>query len=580
MFATNSAHLCYVYIHEYKCNRDIELNIDSRYSSHFDKDTGTLSIKNIDNFPENFWGRGIHSVAAIVGDNGVGKSTALEFILTAIVDGANANEVNGILVYEKGEELYVYGKDVKSISGNAKRLKKPEKLLCLYYNGQFQPYESMHNLRNAELAGSYNISDSYLLIKDVQNYSNTEGHFLNQSIYSHLAQFKAKNNFRICLMLANKHLYEKIAHFFKLKYILFCENQSGIYALKYGIQRSYSGLTKPEPRLTHHDIKQRALAGHIYNNFLNLSCNIGVADERFLNALTIWQKSMVDDKPVLSQFKDYIQCLVSEQDIKSALLKVYCALEKLDNLAEFKDNIQNGYYYLDVAKDYEKIMDLCNILEKSGYLVAQFFDMVYAQSLTSDTILSSGENNLLNLFSRLYFAIQKDTEKFANLNSPALLILDEAEIAFHPEWQRRYLQLIISFLQEMMVRPGLKFQILISTHSPILLSDIPECCVNFLHKGNDGVVRNLHFPEYGSFAANVFEQYRTSFFMKDGLVGAFAAEKIKSLLEKIHNGEIDKEIVKTVMLVGDERIRNYLLSEMSKNNNDYLESFYQSQLNE
>ena len=573
------AHLCYVYIHQYKCLQDIELTIDPKYKCHYDKLHKRLSIEFSTEMPENFWGRGVSSIAAIVGNNGVGKSTAVEFILQAVVEGANANDIDGILVYEQNNELIVYGKEIESLPSDVKRLSKPQKICCLYYSGHFQPYDSIHNLRNSELEGNYNISDGYLLIKDVQNYSNTDGVYLNQSIASHLRQYQAKDNYRICMMLSNERLYHVAARFCKIKYVVFKENRSGAYLLDNGMLLSSSEKKIPKQRNTHTDLKQRILASHIYKNFVNLFCDIGVADGSYIDALQGWQAFMNDSDPILPQFKTYIEQKVHEVEKIYKLMGIHDALEKLDALAEFKVNLLSGYYYLEVSKDYGKIKDMCNVLERSGYLVAQYFDISYSQSLETDTILSSGETKLLDLFSRLYFAIQKDTEKFANLSAPALLILDEAEISFHPDWQRKYLQSVISFLHEMLVRAGVRFQILLTTHSPILLSDIPSCCINFLKKDGDDKTKNVT-DEENTFGENVFNLYRRAFFMKEGLIGAFAAEKLNRLFERAQTGDVDAEMMKEVELIGDIRIKDLLSEEIAKHDKTAAKEYYQRKLKE
>lgn len=561
----NYAHLCYVYIRQYKGIKDIEIIIDPRYNCSFNKEESSLSIIHSDRIPEKFWGMGIHSVAVIVGDNGVGKSSTIEFILKAIVEGANENVIDGILVYERGGSILVYGKDLKTIPSNVQRLKSPEKICCLYYCGHFQPYESIHNLRSSELAGSYNISDGYLLIKDVQSYSNTDSHFLNQSIASHLNQYQAKNNYRICMMLSNERLNNVISPYFQPRFIIITENKSGAFGLNNNPFLSRSDSKIPRPKQTHRVLKQRVLANHIYNNFLNQAYQLGTLhNNEYIDVLQNWLSFMNDDSPVLNQFEEFTKTKELDLELRERLLSIDYALKQLDELADFKDNIVNGFYYLNVSQDYEKVKELCSILERSGYLVAQLYDISYAQSLSTETILSSGEQKLMDLFSRLYFAIQKDAEKFSNLDAPALLILDEAEIAFHPEWQRKYISLVISFLHEMLVQAGVKFQILISTHSPILLSDIPKNCITFLQKDANGVARNVHPDDEGTFAANVFEQYRNSFFMSNGLIGAFAQKKIREIEDDIENRNDVKNLPGRIKMIGDEQIRNYLTMKLAE----------------
>jgi len=71
------------------------------------------------------------------------------------------------------------------------------------------------------------------------------------------------------------------------------------------------------------------------------------------------------------------------------------------------------------------------------------------------TGLSSGEQHLLVLLGRLIF----DTRK------GSLVLIDEPEISFHPEWQEGF----ISILNEIKELNG--FNVMLATHSPILIGD-------------------------------------------------------------------------------------------------------------
>ncbi|RQT20169.1 AAA family ATPase [Burkholderia contaminans] len=67
--------------------------------------------------------------------------------------------------------------------------------------------------------------------------------------------------------------------------------------------------------------------------------------------------------------------------------------------------------------------------------------------------LSSGEQHLIVLIGKLVFSA----------NSGALVLIDEPEISFHPEWQEKFL----GILEE--IRGVNEFSALIATHSPILI---------------------------------------------------------------------------------------------------------------
>ena len=83
-----------------------------------------------------------------------------------------------------------------------------------------------------------------------------------------------------------------------------------------------------------------------------------------------------------------------------------------------------------------------------------------------------------------------------------------------------------------------------------------------------------------TFAANVFDLYRMSFFMNDGLIGEFAQEKIKKLFNRIDNGETIG-IVNEIKMIGDNRIREFLMEKYrekhsdEKSLNDEIIKYYQ-----
>jgi predicted ATP-binding protein involved in virulence len=67
--------------------------------------------------------------------------------------------------------------------------------------------------------------------------------------------------------------------------------------------------------------------------------------------------------------------------------------------------------------------------------------------------LSSGEQHLIVLIGKLVF----DT------GSGTLVLIDEPEISFHPEWQEKFLEILEN------IREVNGFSALVATHSPILI---------------------------------------------------------------------------------------------------------------
>lgn len=172
--------------------------------------------------------------------------------------------------------------------------------------------------------------------------------------------------------------------------------------------------------------------------------------------------------------------------------------------------------------------------------------------------MSSGERALLNIMSRICFASQIENYmpgKGIHWNTNILLLIDEIDLYLHPEWQRRIVRDLLSLLRRQF--KGHYFQIILTSHSPIVLSDIPvENCI-FLKKRSDGTVcqekRNTQ-----TFGANIYTLYKDAFFLSDDklAMGEFAQNKINQWIDKIETGKFsEEEANKIIGLIGEPLVR-------------------------
>jgi uncharacterized protein YlaN (UPF0358 family) len=155
--------------------------------------------------------------------------------------------------------------------------------------------------------------------------------------------------------------------------------------------------------------------------------------------------------------------------------------------------------------------------------------------------LSYGERQLLiQLNFILYRANQKEyltnygTQNIENI----IIFLDEFELGLHPNWQKKAIEYLIDFLKMIDKR----FHIIITSHSPFILSDLPKENIIFLekYKKNDKEVK-IQNQKVGNcknatkdidiktFGANIHTLLSDGFFMSDGLMGKFAKSKIKTI---------------------------------------------------
>ena len=94
--------------------------------------------------------------------------------------------------------------------------------------------------------------------------------------------------------------------------------------------------------------------------------------------------------------------------------------------------------------------------------------------------------------------------------------------------------------------------IMFSTHSPFILSDIPIQNILGMYEGKPTKLRNIH----DTFCANVYDILASGFFMKR-FVGEFAERKIDEMIKmlKTRGNENLVELEKIIPLIGDEFIR-------------------------
>lgn len=194
-------------------------------------------------------------------------------------------------------------------------------------------------------------------------------------------------------------------------------------------------------------------------------------------------------------------------------------------------------------------------------------------SMKSFTIeqMSSGERQMLNMVSYVLYHIKniqriKDDDnrvKYHNI----CLIFDEAELYFHPEYQRNFLSMLLESLQWCHINTNVirSIQILIVTHSPFVLSDMLKANMMYLDKG---VCEPL--PEKEIFGANLYQLMADSFFFTENAMGKVASRQVGKWIEEVNKGgEVSHKVLD---LIGDTIIRNYLIRKMEDNRKGHVQN--------
>lgn len=185
--------------------------------------------------------------------------------------------------------------------------------------------------------------------------------------------------------------------------------------------------------------------------------------------------------------------------------------------------------------------------------------------------LSEGEKCLIDMITSIgYVKYRLNTSKLA------ILLIDEPDCSLHPEWCRKFLSYIIRFINDI----GLTCQIILTTHSPYLVSDMfPQNVYTIKYENERRQIKRL--SNQGSigkcFGANIYDLLNDSFFMENS-IGEFAINYIKDIFKEIYelNNNTSEEVIKRIEFcinnMGDAVLKGKLIEEYNKKRSTLIDN--------
>lgn len=234
------------------------------------------------------------------------------------------------------------------------------------------------------------------------------------------------------------------------------------------------------------------------------------------------------------------------------------------------DNVSNNkaHYRLKIENNLWSVLSL--IFDLQALDDANYMDYSWGGGL------STGQEAFLTHFARL-----NDLKNKLG-NKPIWLMIDEGDLYFHPEWQKRYFSELLDYVKFLF--PRNKVQIIITTHSPFIASDLPKQNLIFLKQDAEGMCsvanNDIQFETFGS---NIHELFTNSFFLADGLMGEFARTSISDLIkelnavEQISGEEYEDKYKKRIEIIGESFIQAKLYELVaSKTDNNVIDSIIET----
>lgn len=241
----------------------------------------------------------------------------------------------------------------------------------------------------------------------------------------------------------------------------------------------------------------------------------------------VWKHVFENDKNAESLCSYLIGQILTDDSYVTA--KIHATLNMLESDV-YEDKVYGKVYVDDILKDthVESYNDIVKLLPPSCFYYECYYSRNEKNDLSIDSF-SSGERQMLFSFSAVLYhlanisTIPKNDENripYHHVN----LIFDEIELYFHPEYQRIMVRQLLKGIEKLgLDKDEIKsINILMVTHSPYILSDIPT--PNVLYLGR----KARTIPK--TFGANIFDVLKDGFFM-EGAMGSIVTGKIRYFMD-------------------------------------------------
>lgn len=536
----------------------------------------TIKLKTNKNYHDPF-NSNLNNISCIVGKNGIGKTTFFELIIAPLLwrlDGSILEDKIHLLFYDENEqefyiETYINNSQGWSLSlnGESKPMYKniylqnnrgmdkgqkygiqnnkfsvmPFQVNIIFHS--LSPFDRIYDLLKIQLSDAsdeqkshYHKRLKYIGIRQIENNELTYEYMTLINLINLLIDEKNNKMFKslgyefgnINIEVNNEtHFHEiKIPNFnsFKKEFRKYIDSLFD--------EDSYNQL---QDKLSEYELKtfkindlffRELLLKHISINsvlnfielLINIEKDLGIKLTKETvekNILKFIDRTLIENNLSNINFsnKEFLEKVLEK---KEDILK----LDLLTNKDELKKFIDNGEI-LDLLK-YLKAFSRRDLVKLKINLLKDKKEVDYLK-------FSSGEKTLLSYFANILGRIKELDEiqshdaTYNNVeNKTYLILIDEVELHLHPEWQRNFVKQLNEFFTY--ENSSKKFQFIIATHSPFVVSDIYD--ENIIYLGNNN-------PISKTFGGNIFDIFKDDFYVSN-TIGAFSEEVIKELSEMLY----------------------------------------------
>lgn len=594
----DSFELLYVYIKKIdRCFEDTYFNFTNDYDIEYDYDNKRLKIVKKDaSVLTNFLSNKIKSINLIVGKNGCGKTTLFDLLGLMLDDRYDVfnldykDERSGwFALYKCGStnEFYVEGFNCKLLFlenyiGN----EEIKQMYSIHFTYDF----ITNNIKEISFSGSYEHHDCPFVFynQEIRNSSlfpQTNPKIIDRDDYSYLINRKYIKNGKLThlyYLATNNYDFFKEIENESLAIVIRIKNESyyddeGNFDLLFNSKVNNDEYLKLE-------IKDRYRYNLLKTEIYDIYHNVIKKNEEKHDKYLIELKNLEQFDTIINKINLIckITCKYLDTINGNGLGVSFGYYEFLDEICnkinQLSDKYINYSYAIEKSNIFSRINEVCeikinlndqfdqnvfNLLElyemgNNGPSLLGDFKKVFKVHLNNN--ISEGELQLINTYSGIYYAL---TNGYKNQKS-VIILLDEPDKSFHPMWISSFIDNLVKLVES--IDNDMKYQFIISTHSPFMLSDVPKDCITCIDIVDH---QRIVSKAKKSFASNYYDIIKDTFFLEDS-VGMFAKRKINEMIEVINNidNNINEENIKRIndmiSVIDDDYLKNILHSELNK----------------
>ena len=531
-------------------------NFSDEYKVNFNFETNELKIDKNSDYIENFYGESIYNISPIVGINGIGKTTVLN-IISGYSPGKREQDSDNqyFFLFEIGkqEDRVRFKLSYNNLSvANLPAYR--ERTFYRNQDGSFdcdpEGYDVTRNILYVNLPskGKGGVIESRTTL-------NQEGLAMFIHSYLWLSDRKIISSVLSCSLDISPYGLKDYSNSIPI----------GIKAIGFLIYKSIHNIFYEEDEF----IKKLLSESLLSKCEKYLKEDVSDYENYGFNLLLEIVKEL-DKNEVKAETrkirKEYVESIISIVKVFRKFRYVSTKIEDDSEYILLKYSNNNRRLFEDLNDRLLQYTKLKGLMRDLCYDLNKSFNNYNLIKETPNYHMSTGEGNLIEIFSQLYTYLSMHEESSEDI----ILLVDELESGMHLEWSRRLIQILIDNLSEIFEDEGKgrKIQLIFTTHSPYMLSDIKPGNVIMIEKNQETGYSEGKVLQ-NTFAKNIQEIMKEN--LIDNIYGDFALAKINSMIERLNEKEEqegnEEELLKEIHLISEPILRNKLLEMYDKKYN-------------